>query len=66
MRPGRRRRRYSGEIPNYINGKWTGKDVWTTGTGEPSAARMVAIRMGYDWEGYQKVVDLLGIDEDGQ
>lgn len=46
----RRKRGRGGRVPNWINGKWTGPDVWTTGNGEPSAARRYAEKLGYDWQ----------------
>lgn len=48
-RPTRRKRPCGGRIPNYDRGRWTGPDVWTTGNGEPSVARLYAERLGYDW-----------------
>ena len=46
----RRYRTSGGHVPDYIGGGWTGPDVWTTGSGQPSAARLMAEKLGYDWQ----------------
>jgi hypothetical protein len=51
VRPGRRRARQTGVVPDWIDGQWTGPDVWTTGSGQPSAARYFREKLGYDWRG---------------
>ena len=58
----KRRRRSGGRTPNYINGEWTGPDVWTTGNGEPSAARLMAEKLGYDWQ-RSRIKKLFGTED---
>ncbi len=47
--PPTKRRRQGGAPTDWINRVWTGPDVWTRANGEPSAARLIAERLGYDW-----------------
>lgn len=45
-----RRKQRRDEQPDWLGGRWTGPDVWTRANGRPSAARLIAERLGYDWQ----------------